>query len=80
MRNIGDILNDIEVLELTSATGDLSGEITDIESDSRKVIPGGAFIAISGFDCDGHTFIEKAINGGAKVIIYEKAEYKEIIL
>ncbi|MBO7256222.1 MAG: UDP-N-acetylmuramoyl-L-alanyl-D-glutamate--2,6-diaminopimelate ligase [Bacteroidales bacterium] len=80
MRNIGDILNDIEVLELTSATGDLSGEITDIESDSRKVIPGGAFIAISGFDCDGHTFIEKAIDGGARVIIYEKAEYKELIL
>ena len=80
MRNIGDILNDIEVLELTSATGDLSGEITDIESDSRKVIPGGAFIAISGFDCDGHTFIEKAIDGGARVIIYEKEEYKELIL
>ena len=33
----------------------------DIQSDSRKVLPGDTFIAIKGIDRDGHDYIEKAI-------------------
>src|SRR5438309_8792336 len=41
--------------------------------DSRKVQPGDAFFAIRGFATDGHQFIAKAIERGAKTIVIEDA-------
>ena len=34
--------------------------------------PGDVFVAISGTNCDGHDFIDKAIQNGAKFIVCEK--------
>lgn len=48
-------------------------EITDITYDSRKVRPGSLFVAISGFETDGHTYIPAAVKAGAAAIIGEKA-------
>lgn len=78
MKTLQEILQEIEVLEMTTPEALLT-EITDIESDSRKVIPGGAFIAINGYECDGHHFIEKAIEMGAKSVIYQNEEYTGLI-
>ena len=39
--------------------------------DSRKVIKGTAFVAIKGVAQDGHAYISKAIELGAKVIVCE---------
>jgi UDP-N-acetylmuramoyl-L-alanyl-D-glutamate--2,6-diaminopimelate ligase len=40
--------------------------------DSRQVVPGSIFVAISGEDLDGHNYIEAAIENGARLIIAEK--------
>ena len=49
-------------------------EIADIQSDSRCVNPGSLFVAVKGTVVDGHDFIEKAIQQGAKAIVCEHPE------
>ncbi|KZZ82561.1 MULTISPECIES: UDP-N-acetylmuramoyl-L-alanyl-D-glutamate--2,6-diaminopimelate ligase [Bacillaceae] len=49
-------------------------EITGITSDSRNLKPGNLFIAISGYQQDGHKYIEAAIRAGAAAVAGEKAE------
>jgi len=44
-------------------------EVTGIHSDSRKIEEGFLFVAIQGTQSDGHLYIEKAIEKGAKVIV-----------
>ena len=45
--------------------------ITSIETDSRKCTPGSLFVAIEGNAADGHKFIGKAIENGARVVVYQ---------
>lgn len=52
-------------------SGALDKNITAIEIDSRKVIAGAAFVAITGAQSDGHAFIGKAIELGAVAIVCE---------
>lgn len=53
-------------------------EIKSVQYDSRKVKPGDIFFAIEGFNVDGHKFIDKAIENGAKAIVVQKpVEYVE---
>ena len=54
------------------AKGEIDREVTSIENDSRKVKEGSMFFAIKGFTTDGTTFIPKAIEKGAKVILVEE--------
>ena len=55
-------------------------EIKGIEYDSRKIEKDFVFVAMAGSVADGHDFIQKAIDSGAKMIIVEKnvnmAEYE----
>jgi UDP-N-acetylmuramoyl-L-alanyl-D-glutamate--2,6-diaminopimelate ligase len=44
-------------------------EISGIHSDSRKVEPGGLFVATPGVEVDGHSFIPAAIRNGAVAIV-----------
>ncbi len=61
------------------ARGELDIEISNVTSDSREVVEGSLFIAIRGFETDGHRYIEKAIENGAKAIMIEEGfEYKTI--
>ena len=46
--------------------------VTDICYDSRKVKKGALFVAIKGFQSDGHKFIDKAIEMGATVVVGEE--------
>lgn len=46
-----------------------------IKCDSRKVKPGDTFVAIKGFDKDGHDYIEEAIASGATKVIAEYGLY-----
>lgn len=57
-----------------SALGDLQTGITSVCSDSRKVTAGALFVAVKGFSGDGHSFIGKALEMGAKAIVYEDPE------
>ena len=50
-------------------------EITSIENDSRNVIPGSLFIAIKGFETNGHLYIQQALDNGAAVVL---AEYRSL--
>lgn len=51
--------------------GNTDIEISGIAYDSRKVKPGYLFIAIKGFETDGHKYIESAINNGAVAVVGE---------
>ncbi|MDR0978700.1 MAG: UDP-N-acetylmuramoyl-L-alanyl-D-glutamate--2,6-diaminopimelate ligase [Lachnospiraceae bacterium] len=65
------ILNNIEGLK---AKGNLEIDIKQIENDSRKVEEGALFVAITGFETDGHEYIETAIKNGAIAILAENIE------
>jgi UDP-N-acetylmuramoyl-L-alanyl-D-glutamate--2,6-diaminopimelate ligase len=48
-------------------------EITGIASDSRQVKPGDLFVALKGFEHDGHQFIPEALARGARALVVEEA-------
>jgi UDP-N-acetylmuramoyl-L-alanyl-D-glutamate--2,6-diaminopimelate ligase len=50
--------------------GNLSLEITDINHDSRKIFKDNLFVAIKGFNFNGHDFIDEALDKGAICIVY----------
>ena len=68
MKFLNDILKNIEI---TKVIGSTDVEVGSIEFDSRKVEPDSVFVAVKGTQVDGHTFISKAIDAGAKIIICE---------
>lgn len=47
-------------------------DVKGLTFDSRKVLPGFAFIAVTGTISDGHSFIQKAIDSGARAIVCER--------
>ena len=51
---------------------ELSRSLVGLSIDSRTIKPGQAFLAIKGDQFDGHRFIDKAINAGARIAIIEK--------
>jgi UDP-N-acetylmuramoyl-L-alanyl-D-glutamate--2,6-diaminopimelate ligase len=59
-------------VKLRLVNGSTSIDVNDIQIDSRKIKPGAAFVAVRGGVADGHQFIEKAIENGAAVIVYEE--------
>ena len=61
----------IEGLGVISIKGDDLCEITGIDIDSRQVSDGHLFIAVKGTQVDGHTYIHKAIESGARAILCE---------
>ena len=69
MKILKDILAGVD-FELVK--GDTSVELGRLQFDSRKVGAGDVFIAIPGVQVDGHDFIEKAVELGARVIIAER--------
>ena len=67
--NLKSILSGIEGLK---AKGTLDMEIMGVAHDSRKVKEGYVFIAVKGYDVDGHNYIHQAIENGAKAIVVEE--------
>jgi len=64
-----ELLKDIEVEQLHA---DTETEILDISYDSRKTQKSDLFVAIKGFESDGHKFIGAALTAGAVVVICEE--------
>jgi len=60
------LLHTSKALEIA---GDSEIQITGIHCDSRKIEPGFLFVAVPGTQADGHLFIGKAIENGAKAIV-----------
>ncbi|HUZ57597.1 MAG TPA: UDP-N-acetylmuramoyl-L-alanyl-D-glutamate--2,6-diaminopimelate ligase [Hanamia sp.] len=59
-------------VNIHSVVGNTGIEINDLQIDSRKVKPGGCFIAVIGTVTDGHDYIDTAILNGAVAIVCEK--------
>jgi len=49
-------------------------KINNLNYDSRKVKPGGLFIAVSGFKIDGHNFLKDVEKSGAAAAVVEKID------
>ncbi|HIV67616.1 MAG TPA: UDP-N-acetylmuramoyl-L-alanyl-D-glutamate--2,6-diaminopimelate ligase [Candidatus Butyricicoccus stercorigallinarum] len=58
-------------VDIAEQTADAACEIGELKYDSRQVEPGDVFVAITGFETDGHRYIGKAIELGARVIVCE---------
>ena len=73
-------LNEILVgLEGLKVRGDLEVEIKNLDKDSRKIGEGSLFIAIKGFDADGHEYVLKAIEQGATAVMLQEGVNVELI-
>lgn len=46
-------------------------EVDGVFRDSRQVRPGGVYVAIKGYETDGHDYILQAIEGGAVALVVE---------
>ncbi|HET9455352.1 MAG TPA: UDP-N-acetylmuramoyl-L-alanyl-D-glutamate--2,6-diaminopimelate ligase [Gemmatimonadaceae bacterium] len=58
---------------LVEVRGELPSAVSDVTDDSRRVAPGGLFIAVKGSERDGHAYLAGAKNSGAAVAIVEDA-------
>lgn len=65
-----DLVKDLEILECTAPP---DTEISGVSYDSRVTRPGDLFVAIKGFETDGHRFIPKAVERGAAAVLCEDA-------
>lgn len=61
----------IKDIKPISILGDVTTEITGINIDSRQIEAGHLFIAVRGTQTNGHNYIGKAIEQGAKAVICE---------
>lgn len=68
MKNLKDILYKVSIDEVVGST-DVS--INSVQFDSRKISKNDLFLAQKGVTVDGHLFIGKVIESGAKVIVCE---------
>lgn len=64
-----ELKNILSGLEGLKVKGDLTIDITNVDSDSRNIKKNGLFVAIKGFDVDGHDYIKEAIKKGAVAVI-----------
>src|SRR2546425_11331657 len=51
--------------------GEPPRSVSSIAGDSRRVEPGGCFVAVPGFKQDGRRFIPEAVRRGAAVVVTE---------
>ena len=59
-------------IEGLKVKGDLEVEITNIDKDSRSIKENGLFIAINGFNANGHEYVQSAVENGAVAVILQK--------
>ena len=71
--------NLLEGIKDYKVKGDLELDIKMVESNSKKVIKDSLFVAIKGYDYDGHDFVEEAIKNGAVAVMLDlNADLKKI--
>jgi len=71
---IGDIAR-LQGFDLIRGTEDT--DIREVEFDSRKALPGSVFVAIKGFNSDGHSYIGSAVANGASAVLIDSGRDKE---
>lgn len=68
----------LQGISIRECTADPETEIGSVCYDSRKVTPGGLFVAVSGFASDGNRFIPMALEKGAAVVVTAKRPEGEV--
>lgn len=63
----------LEGVPALSATAGMDTEIAEVRCDSRAVQPGDLFVAIRGYETDGHKYIASAMERGAAAVVCEEA-------
>ncbi len=63
---LSEILKNIDVKDII---GNPHADIKSLQLDSRKVEQGGLFFAVKGSAADGHNYISKAIEQGARAVV-----------
>lgn len=69
MKRVSEIIADVPVI---ATNGNLSTLVRDIKYDSRQVEAEDMFVAIRGFQSDGHRYIESAYRSGCRVFVVEE--------
>ena len=67
-------------LQNLKAKGSLDIDIKGIKNNSKDVAENDMFVAIKGFDIDGHEWILEAIKNGAKAILAQEADINKDFL
>lgn len=74
--NLKNILSGITDIK---AKGNIDIDISKVTSNSKEVTKESLFIAIKGFEMDGHEYIDDAVkNGAIAIMVQEGYDYKEI--
>jgi len=70
-KKLSSLLEGIDILGVTgpSDNGVIAASVC---YNSRQCIPGSLFVAVTGFQSDGHEYIGDAVHRGARVIVCEK--------
>ncbi len=76
MKSLQELIKEIVMID---TKGDFDISISSLSLNSQTVQAGSLFIALVGRLLDGHTYIDRAIEHGAHVIVHQKdlEEYKE---
>ncbi|MBN2373170.1 UDP-N-acetylmuramoyl-L-alanyl-D-glutamate--2,6-diaminopimelate ligase [bacterium] len=73
--NIGHLIKPVGILGFA---GDMDTKVENLFYDSRAVIPNGMFVAIKGFDTDGHLYLKDSVkNGASALVIQDKAVWED---
>lgn len=66
-------------IENFKSKGDMEIDIKKVECNSKKIVPNSLFIAIKGYDFDGHEYVGEAIQNGAVAVMLDiSADFKKI--
>lgn len=66
---LSELLRGVDIL---ASTAGLTTEITGVSYDSRKTKPGDLFVAMTGYETDGHRFIPMALEKGAACVLCQQ--------
>ena len=69
----------LKLVKPIAIVGNAEVEITGVNIDSRKIENGHLFVAIKGTQTDGHRFIPKALELGAKAVLCEEMPDEDTI-
>ena len=75
-----ELKNILSGLEGLKVKGNLDMDVNNIKNNSKDVKENDMFVAIKGFDFDGHKCILEAIQNGAKVIMAQEDEIDKSII
>ncbi|PKL37605.1 MAG: UDP-N-acetylmuramoyl-L-alanyl-D-glutamate--2,6-diaminopimelate ligase [Spirochaetae bacterium HGW-Spirochaetae-1] len=79
-RNLSDLLDQCRQSAELYSSGDLKEvKVVAVEYDSRKVTEGAVFVAVEGYETDGHGFIDAAIAKGAAAVVVSRKRAGEFL-